>query len=74
VQDPDGSPNERGIRQFTVGTGGKQLYPPVRIAPNSEQIIASTFGLLELTLHADSYDWRFHGWRRQYPMRPHCNG
>jgi 3',5'-cyclic AMP phosphodiesterase CpdA len=57
-QNPDGSPDERGIRQFTVGTGGKQLYPPVRIAPNSEGIV-STFGVLELTLHADSYDWRF---------------
>jgi hypothetical protein len=58
-QDPDGSRDAQGIRQFTVGTGGKQLYPPVRIAPNSEQIIASTFGVLELTLRADSYDWRF---------------
>ena len=58
-QDPEGSADERGLRQFTVGTGGKELYPPVRIAPNSELIVPGTFGVLELTFHADSYDWRF---------------
>ncbi len=58
-QTPDGSADEGGIRQFTVGTGGKQLYQAVRVAPNSELIIDDAFGVLELTLHADSYDWRF---------------
>ena len=58
-QAPDGSADENGMRQFTVGTGGKELYPAERTAPNSEVIIDDTFGVLELTLHADSYDWRF---------------
>ncbi len=31
----------------------------MRIAPNSELIVDDSFGVLELTLHADFYDWRF---------------
>jgi hypothetical protein len=60
-QAPDGSAIDGGIRQFTVGTGGKELYEAVRLAPNSELIIDDTFGVLELTLRADSYAWRFIG-------------
>ena len=59
AQAPDGSADDAGIRQFTAGTGGKELYEAVRIAPNSESIIDDAFGVLELTLNADSYDWRF---------------
>jgi hypothetical protein len=55
----DGSLDPSGIRQFTVGTGGKERYEAVRVAPNSELIIDDAFGVLELTLHADAYDWRF---------------
>ena len=58
-QAADGSAFDGGIRQFTVGTGGKELYEAARIAPNSELIVDDTFGVLELTLHADSYEWRF---------------
>lgn len=58
-QAPDGSAFDGGIRQFTVGTGGKELYESARIAPNSELIIDDSFGVLELTLHANSYAWRF---------------
>ena len=58
-QAPDGSPDPSGIRQITVGTGGKALYAAERVAPNSELIIDDTFGVLQLTLHADAYDWRF---------------
>jgi hypothetical protein len=50
---------ERGVRQFVVGTGGRALYPFVRVEPNSEVRNAKTFGILELTLAADHYDWRF---------------
>jgi alkaline phosphatase len=52
--DPD-----EGMRQFTVGTGGKELYPAERIAPNSELIIDDAFGVLVLTLHPKSYEWTF---------------
>ncbi len=57
-QAPDGSPDPLGIRQITVGTGGKALYEAELVAPNSELIIDDAFGVLELTLRADAYDWR----------------
>jgi hypothetical protein len=60
-QSPDGRADpSTGIRQFVVGTGGKSLYtfssPP---APNSEVRSSDAFGVLELTLHPRSYEWRF---------------
>ena len=60
-QDPSGSPDpQRGIREFIVGTGGKNshriLASPER---NSEVRQADTFGVLKLTLHPTSYDWEF---------------
>ena len=49
-----------GIRQFIVGTGGAEglfgLGPP---AANSEVSNNSTFGVLKLTLKANSYAWNF---------------
>jgi hypothetical protein len=58
-QAPDGSPDPMGIRQLTIGTGGRSHYAAERVAPNSELIIDDAFGVLELTLHADAYDWSF---------------
>lgn len=49
----------RGLRAFTVGTGGRELYAWGRIKPNSEIRDNKTFGVLKLTLHPDSYDWEF---------------
>jgi hypothetical protein len=53
----------RGIREFVVGTGGKNHYgiaaPHAAAHPNSQVRNDSTFGVLELTLHANSYDWKF---------------
>jgi acid phosphatase type 7 len=49
----------RGIRQFTVGTGGRSHYTFGTIQPNSELRDGNTFGVLKLTLHATSYDWQF---------------
>ena len=56
-QAPDQAPDpDRGIRQFTAGTGAAAIqHDP----PNSEVIINDAFGVLELTLRADDYDWRF---------------
>ncbi|MEP7358932.1 MAG: metallophosphoesterase [Anaerolineales bacterium] len=60
-QDPQGAADPaRGIREIIAGTGGRSLYPfagPAR--PNSEVRSASTYGVLKMTLHADSYDWEF---------------
>jgi hypothetical protein len=50
----------RGIREFVVGTGGRDLQPFKRtIAPNTEALNADTFGVLSLRLHPSSYDWQF---------------
>ncbi len=58
-QDPWGRADDtHGIRAFVVGTGGEELRPRADHAANS-QVFSSTFGVLKLTLHADSYDWAF---------------
>ena len=49
----------RGIREFVVGTGGKEHYAISSTKPNSQVHNTDTFGVLKLTLHPDSYDWRF---------------
>ena len=58
-QTPEGAPDSRfGIRQFIVGTGGAPLSQPVRRVANSEMVL-SAFGVLRLTLDAQSYRWEF---------------
>ncbi len=60
-QDPSGALDpQAGIRQFIVGTGGKLKSPVGPTAANSE-VRRSVYGVLRLTLHADSYDWAFDG-------------
>jgi hypothetical protein len=49
----------RGMVQFVVGTGGINHYPVFRHKPNSVVHSNFTFGVLRLTLRADSYSWRF---------------
>jgi hypothetical protein len=56
---PDGSAAPDGIRQFVVGTGGKEHYPFGDAIPNSEVRDSSTFGVLKLTLRDGRYDWTF---------------
>jgi len=59
-QDPNGRADPvRGIREFVVGTGGRSHDPIDRVNANSEVRNDKTFGVLELTLHNDRYDWRF---------------
>ncbi|MBX7220999.1 MAG: metallophosphoesterase [Blastocatellia bacterium] len=58
-QDADGRPNPRGIREFVVGTGGAQLYQFKKIAANSEVRNDRSWGILKLTLNAQSYSWEF---------------
>jgi acid phosphatase type 7 len=58
-QDPSGRRDDaRGIRQFTVGTGGCYLYDVVQLQPNSE-VRGKAHGVLKLTLRGDGYDWQF---------------
>ena len=59
-QDADGRADPaRGIREFVVGTGGRELRPFASVQPNSRVRSASTLGVLELTLGAGAYAWRF---------------
>ena len=59
-QTPDAvADTARGIRQFTVGTGGRSHYSFETIQPNSEVREENTFGVLKLTLRATNYDWQF---------------
>jgi hypothetical protein len=59
--DRNGTVNQAdGMRQFVVGTGGAFFTGGLdsRI-PQSEVAQNDTFGVLFLTLHPTSYDWRF---------------
>ncbi|MGA9159313.1 MAG: metallophosphoesterase [Actinomycetota bacterium] len=58
-QDPYQQADPNGIREFVVGTGGKSLRPFVSAEPHSQVRDPNTFGVLELTLRAQGYDWRF---------------
>ncbi len=59
-QSPDGTADpKRGIREFVVGTGGKNHRPFGAPKPNSELRDATAFGVLKLTLKPNAYDWEF---------------
>jgi len=59
-QTPDAAPDpKRGIREFVVGTGGKNHRPFGTPRPNSEIRNADAFGVLKLTLKPAGYDWQF---------------
>jgi hypothetical protein len=51
---------QRGIREFVVGTGGdnddNRFGVPVT---NSQVRNNDSFGVLQMTLHNSSYDWKF---------------
>ena len=59
-QTPDGAGDpQRGIREFVVGTGGKNHRPFGSPKRNSEVRDAIAFGVLKLTLKVGAYDWQF---------------
>lgn len=60
-QNPNGrADSAHGIREFVVGSGGKNSHRTFgEVKPNSEIRNADTFGVLKMTLHPDSYDWEF---------------
>jgi hypothetical protein len=60
-QDPQQRPDDKGIREFVVGVGGKSFYDFPKIQPNSEIRDDKNFGVLKLTLHPAGYDWEFVG-------------
>lgn len=58
-QDPSARQDPNGIREFVVGTGGEGHSPLFELQPNTQVFNDNTFGVLKLTLHANSYDWQF---------------
>ena len=49
-----------GIRSFVVGTGGRSLYEFLRPTTSRTELRSNdSYGLLMLTLHDASFDWRF---------------
>ncbi|MEX2238392.1 MAG: metallophosphoesterase [Dehalococcoidia bacterium] len=58
-QDADGIPDPFGMRQFVVGTGGKELYGFGTPVANSEIRLDHLFGVLKIELGNGSYDWDF---------------
>jgi hypothetical protein len=60
-QTPDGALDTvSGIRQFVVGTGGRDLQALRRARKaNSEVGQSDTYGVMLLKLHPTSYDWQF---------------
>jgi hypothetical protein len=61
LQDPNGKKTADGIRQFVVGSGGRDFTGFWNSAglPNSQVKNNNTFGVLKLTLNQNSYNWQF---------------
>jgi hypothetical protein len=57
--DAKGLSDPQGMRAFVVGTGGSEFYPFGPALGTSEVRDNTTYGVLKLTLHEDSYDWAF---------------
>jgi hypothetical protein len=58
--DKNGSRDDaRGIRQFTVGTGGAPHSSSISLKPPAEVVDSDTFGVIKLRLRPGSYDWQF---------------
>ena len=59
-QSPSGATDaSRGVREFVVGTGGASHSTFGTIKANSQVRNANTYGVVKLTLHPASYDWKF---------------
>lgn len=58
-QGPAANADPAGPRQLVVGGGGRNLTAFQAPRPNSAFRDASTFGVLEMTLHPDRFDWRY---------------
>jgi 3',5'-cyclic AMP phosphodiesterase CpdA len=58
-QTPRGTKSNRGIRQFTVGTGGVNHGGIGTIKANSQVRNTTAYGVLKLRLRSTSYSWKF---------------
>ncbi len=58
--DATGRPDHRGVRQFVVGTGGRNLYRALgRGDARPEFLRDDRFGVLRIELYPDRYAWAF---------------
>lgn len=55
----EGLADPQGLREFVVGTGGGKPYSFGDPLPTSEVRNTPVYGVLKLTLRANSYDWQF---------------
>ena len=55
----EGQEDPLGLREIIIGTGGGPLYPLGTPLSTSEVRNNTTYGVLNLTLHSNSYDWEF---------------
>jgi hypothetical protein len=59
-QNPNGIADpKKGIREFVVGTGGKNQRRFNKALPTTEVRSDKTFGVLKLSLHPGGYQWEF---------------
>jgi hypothetical protein len=54
-----GQADPTGLREFVVGTGGRNHYEFGTTVANSEVRDNTSFGVLKLTLRPTGYDWQF---------------
>jgi len=57
--DSQANPTKVGMREFVVGTGGKQPYPLVKSTPGSQASVQGVPGVLDLQLFTRGWSWRF---------------
>ena len=57
--DEEAKPAAKGVREFVVGTGGKQPYPLVGNSPGSQASVQGLAGVLDLRLMRRGWAWRF---------------
>ena len=58
--DANGNPDSaHGVTEFIVGTGGQGLDTPSTQDPSSVVLSNAGHGVLQMTLHNGSYDWKF---------------
>ena len=58
-QTASGSASSTGIRQITVGTGGRDSQGFGTVLPNSVVQKNHIFGVMKLTLNATGYSWSY---------------
>ena len=60
IVDGQGNPDPvHGIREFVVGTGGIGETTAFTPHATTQLFDSNTFGVLDMTLHAGSYEWQF---------------